>query len=335
MARTRSRKRNGQRRAVDTLLEKGLGASAIGVVLLAAPWFAGKSPILASMASAVRPAGWMALAIGAALLMAYWLVQQRQKKALPIQTEQTVRAARQRRPAGQPLAARIDPAPEPPSGAPTAPGAVPASPAPAAPELPWSAQTASAVAPAARTPATEWSAEVFAAIEWRRFEAVCEAFFAQAGFETRSQSHGADGGVDIWLHSRHSSGPVSVVQCKHWQGKPVGVREMREFFGVMASHQLARGTYATTSTYAADAQQFARSNGIHALDGAGLLALIAKRTPEQQQALLAMAYDGEYWRPTCASCGTKMVERTRSKDGSPFWGCASHPRCRRTLSMAR
>lgn len=60
-----------------------------------------------------------------------------------------------------------------------------------------------------------------------------------------------------------------MVQCKHWQAKPVGVKELREFFDVMASHKLQRGTYATTSTYTADAQQFAKANGINALSGDG------------------------------------------------------------------
>src|SRR5213076_2712188 len=57
-----------------------------------------------------------------------------------------------------------------------------------------------------------WSREVFELIEWRRFEAVVEALFAQAGFATRSQPHGADGGVDIWLYSvnhAHGDAPVS------------------------------------------------------------------------------------------------------------------------------
>lgn len=163
---------------------------------------------------------------------------------------------------------------------------------------------------------------------------MCETLFAQAGFQTRSQSHGADGGVDIWLHSANAQGPVAVVQCKHWQGKAVGVKEIREFFGVMASHQLKRGTYATTSTYTADAQQFAKDNGISALDGPALLALIAKRTPEQQQALLAVAHEGEYWRPTCASCGIKLLERTPTKGGAAFWGCSNYPRCKSRLPMA-
>ena len=91
---------------------------------------------------------------------------------------------------------------------------------------------------------------MFEVIEWRRFEAVVEALFRQAGFETRSQSHGADGGVDIWLHSRSvPDRAVSVVQCKHWQGRRVGVDKIRELRGVMAAHGVKRGQFATTSTF--------------------------------------------------------------------------------------
>lgn len=179
-----------------------------------------------------------------------------------------------------------------------------------------------------------WGSEVFDVIEWRRFEAVCEALFSQAGFETRAQSHGADGGVDIWLYSRHTEGPAAVAQCKHWHSKKVGVKELREFFGVMASHQLKRGTFATSSNYTIDALEFAKSNGINALNREGLLRLIGSRSLEQQQNLLEVAYEGEYWRPTCASCGIKLVERTPGKGGKPFWGCTNFPRgCRSMLPM--
>ena len=174
--------------------------------------------------------------------------------------------------------------------------------------------------------ATTWSLEVFETIEWRRFEAVCEALFAQAGFRTESQSHGADGGVDIWLYSKHATGPAAIVQCKHWRNRAVGVKELREFFGVMASHKLARGTYATTSTFTQDALTFAKANGINTMDGPRLLKQIATRTPEQQKQLLDVAFEGKYWRPTCASCGIKLVERTMRL--RPFWGCLNYPKCR-------
>ncbi len=181
---------------------------------------------------------------------------------------------------------------------------------------------------------TTWSASVFDVIEWRRFEAVVEELFRQAGFETRSQSHGADGGVDIWLHSRNAAGaPVSLVQCKHWAGKKVGVDKIRELRGVMAAHQVQRGQFATSSTFTPDAQAFARDNGIKLHDAEGLLALIAQRSAEQQQALLAVALEGEYWRPTCASCGVKMVDRKPRAGGTAFWGCTNFPRCKTTLPM--
>jgi restriction system protein len=189
------------------------------------------------------------------------------------------------------------------------------------------------LAPKVRERATSWSAEVFAAIEWRRFEAVCEKLFAQAGFETKSQPHGADGGIDIWLYSRNAQGPVTVVQCKHWQGKLVSVKEMREFLGVMTSNKLTRGTYATTSSYTPDAQKFAKDNNINALNATDLLNLIKKRTPDQQNELLQVAYEGDYWRPTCASCGIKMVERSPSKGGAQFWGCSIYPKCKSRLPM--
>lgn len=179
-----------------------------------------------------------------------------------------------------------------------------------------------------------WGRDVFELIEWRRFEAVIETLFAKAGFETRSQSHGADGGVDVWLHARSDAHkPASIVQCKHWVGNRVGVDKVRELKGVMASHGMARGHFATTSTFTPDAIEFAKQNGIHLLDIEGILRLIDKRSQEDQSALLAVATEGEFWKPTCVNCGTKLVARSSRSGGKPFWGCSSFPRCRTTLPM--
>jgi len=304
MARSRTNKR--QTRALNTLQEKGIGLCALGFGFLIIPLFLGSSPMLNAVTAGLRIPGWLALAAGVVLLGIHHLTKAKVEKANPL-PQLTLRwptpVERQAlRDIADDIAGRRR-------------------------EPEWAA-------PQVRQVATRWSPAVFAAIEWRRFEAVCEALFAQAGFETRSQSHGADGGVDIWLHSANAQGPVAVVQCKHWQGKAVGVKEIREFFGVMASHQLKRGTYATTSTYTADAQKFAKDNGINAMDGPALLALITKRTPEQQQALLAVAHEGEYWRPTCASCGIKLVERIPTRGGAASWGCSNYPRCKSRLPMA-
>ena len=190
------------------------------------------------------------------------------------------------------------------------------------------------VMPPQPEPATAWSAAVFPSIEWRRFEALCEAFFAQAGFTTQSQSHGADGGVDIRVQSRNSPEP-RIVRCKHWNKQPVEVDELRSFLGAIAAGKLAQGTYVTSSTFSAEATAFARANNIALLDGATLLRHIGKRTPAQQTALLDAAQQGEFWRPTCASCGDKMVERISAIGGRAFWGCINHPRCQgRSINMS-
>lgn len=183
-------------------------------------------------------------------------------------------------------------------------------------------------------PERAWSAAVFDHIEWRRFEAACEALFAQSGMRSESQSHGADGGVDIWLYSQHSDKPV-IVQCKHWKKRVVGVKELREFYGVLKSHDLTYGTFATSSTFSSDALAFAKSNRINALDRERLLRLIGGRTVKQQQMLLTTAYEGEYWKPTCVKCGVKMVLRER-KDGGAFWGCSNYgkTKCRGTMPGA-
>ena len=124
--------------------------------------------------------------------------------------------------------------------------------------------------------------------------------------------------MDIWLHSPATRLTVPV-QCKHWKSTQVGIKEVREFLGVMAACHIKRGIYATTSRFSDKARQFARANGISALDGGRLLAMIQAQTPQQQRQLLDVALQGEYWKPTCASCGHKMA---RKKTGNVFsWQC--------------
>lgn len=334
MARQGGRRRRGGKS--QPFLEKGLQVLALGVALWLASLILGGHPMLAAAAGGLRSFLWIPFTLGLGLLAVHLVLNKvlasmaasagagaadLKRSAAEAREAMVGTPARAPRPAPRPLRdTRFGHLPnQTPTKAPSPPAAVPAARPVDAVTVPYKQ--------------ARWSAEVFSAIEWRRFEAVVEALFAQAGFETRSQSHGADGGVDIWLHSRHAEGPVAVVQCKHWQGKPVGVKEMREFLGVMTSKKIARGTYATTSRYTADALEFAKAHGINAQDSNGLLKLIAQRTPEQQARLLEVAYEGEYWKPTCASCGVKMTERTSSKDGARFWGCVNYPRCKRTMAI--
>jgi restriction system protein len=291
----------------NQLFEKGILTLVTGCALLTLPMFLKGSPLLQPVVQGLKTPGWITLALGAALLLADRISKFYTRDA---SGPPDIHRAHDVLPGSADMFA---PEPAPPPGKPHLLAERP---------VPSSARGTRSV----KRP--NWDSHVFDDIEWRRFEAVCERLFAQAGFRTQSQSHGADGGVDIWLYSKHAAGPAAVVQCKHWVGKPVGVKEVREFFGVMTSNALKRGTFATSSTFTPAAVEFAKSNGINMLDGTALLAQITRRSPEQQQELLAIAYEGDYWRPTCASCGVKLVERITAKGGAQFWGCPNFPRCR-------
>lgn len=146
-------------------------------------------------------------------------------------------------------------------------------------------------------PAPLWGPDIFDTLSAPQFDAVCEALLAQAGFETRCQSHGAAGGVTLWLYSRHAQqgkdSLVAVAQCKQWPGQPLGVKEIHPLLEVMQARQLQRGTYATSSSYTDNARKFAKYHGLNLLDREALLGLIATRTTGQQQALLALAGGGD------------------------------------------
>lgn len=269
--------------------------------------FVGGNELLAGLASTLVPLGLLLLAVGGAIL---WFT--RTGSSLPAEPREAARPSPVRRPASPERAPVVDRT--------------------AAELMGILEEVRGAKLPDAKP--SRWGADVFAVIEWRRFEAVVERLFQQAGFETRSQSHGADMGVDVWLYSRSQpEQPVSVVQCKHWSGKRVGVDKIRELRGVMAAHGVARGQFATTSSFTPDAVEFGQANAINLLDVQRLLDLIARRTPEQQAELLAVALEGDYWRPTCVNCGVKLVEREAKKDGKAFWGCINYPRCKTTMPM--
>ena len=181
------------------------------------------------------------------------------------------------------------------------------------------------------SPPTELTLELLHEIEWKRFEELCAAYFSSAGFDSQTQSHGADGGIDIRLYGKGKPDQVmNIVQCKAW-AKPVGIKPMRELLGVIVASKAPRGTFVSLSGFHPDAEAFARTNRIFPMDGNALLEGMLKRPAQEQLHLLNVATEGEYMTPTCASCGVKMVQRKRKADQSAFWGCVNYPRCKTVL----
>ena len=137
------------------------------------------------------------------------------------------------------------------------------------------------------------------------------------------------------LFAEGAETPSIVVQCKAWKTYTVGVKPVRELFGVMAAQKVAEGIFVTTGAYTAEAYDFAAGKNIHLIDGPDLVGKLRTLAPEKQRALLDLATAGDYVTPTCPSCDIKMIERSAKIGGDPFWGCANYPRCQTTLRITR
>lgn len=187
------------------------------------------------------------------------------------------------------------------------------------------------ISPAPRPDA--WSLDLLQALEWKRFEDLCCAYYKAKGIRARTTPLGPDGGIDIHLFQDDSQPTVatSVVQCKAWATQRVGIKPLRELLGVMTAERITKGFFMTVGGYTDEAKAFAQKNGISPLDGKLAIAMLKRLSPEAQQGLLDMATEGDYMTPTCVKCDNKMVARNGRRGA--FWGCRNYPRCRQMLNM--
>lgn len=179
-----------------------------------------------------------------------------------------------------------------------------------------------------------WSLEVLTSLEWKRFETVCTEYLKAIGHDAQETRIGADGGVDIVVHGNGQEMPIAIVQCKAWNTYKVGVKPIRELFGLMAAEHVTNGMFITSGEFTSEALSFAEGKRLRLIDGDKLLKSIKKLPEEKQSQLLNIALEGNYTTPTCPRCGIKMTLRSSQKGTdtvNKFWGCVNYPRCRSTL----
>lgn len=168
---------------------------------------------------------------------------------------------------------------------------------------------------------------------WREFEElVAEAYRRQGYDATVTGSAGGDGGVDVVLRR---DGQETLVQCKQWRARQVGVKVVREMVGVVADAGAARGIIVTYGRFSEDAQSFADNNGIELVDGAALERMIAEakrpKAETTQRPSSSPPPQPKSASPRCPDCGGAMTRRVSHKGhyaGKPFWGCTRYPQCR-------
>ncbi len=163
-------------------------------------------------------------------------------------------------------------------------------------------------------------------LNWKEFEELISEIYRRQGyFVLENPNEGADGGVDLRLRK---DGKKIYVQCKHWKERQVGVKVVRELYGVMMAKSADEGVAVTYGTFTQEARDFATDKPISLVDGKRLVGLIAEvqKTPK-----LSIP---EKSQKTCPKCGSGMVLRTAKRGshaGQKFWGCTGYPGCRTVL----
>ncbi|HET7466626.1 MAG TPA: restriction endonuclease [Candidatus Dormibacteraeota bacterium] len=108
---------------------------------------------------------------------------------------------------------------------------------------------------------------------WNELEDLVGQAYKRLGYElVRRGGPRADGGVDLELRR---AGEKVLVQCKYWKTWQVGVRPVRELWGVVSAEGATRAVFVTTGGYSAAAREFAKDKAIELLDGPGLSGLLA------------------------------------------------------------
>lgn len=181
------------------------------------------------------------------------------------------------------------------------------------------------------------AADALDGMSWREFELLVGEGFRQQGYAVLEAGGGApDGGIDLVLAK---AGEKFLVQCKQWKAFKVGVKVVRELYGVMAARGAAGGFVVTSGRFTEEAKAFASGRNIRLIDGPELLHLIrqgrsvspAVSEPAHGEAVAASP--PRVGSPSCPVCSKSMLRRVSKRGasaGTAFWGCSGYPGCKGT-----
>ncbi len=109
-------------------------------------------------------------------------------------------------------------------------------------------------------------------MSWRQFEQLSGEAFRRQGYAVEETGlGGADGGIDLILRK---NGQITLVQCKQWQHRQVGVKVVREMYGLLLHHLAAGVKIVALGTYTPDARDFAQGKAIELIHGGELIATV-------------------------------------------------------------
>lgn len=110
------------------------------------------------------------------------------------------------------------------------------------------------------------------ALKWREFEEFIGEAYKRQGYQVEERGgNEPDGGIDLILRKK---GEMVLVQCKHWEAEQVGVKIVRELYGVVAAEGATKGIIVTTGYFTRDAEIFAHGKPLLLIRGNELSRLI-------------------------------------------------------------
>jgi hypothetical protein len=169
------------------------------------------------------------------------------------------------------------------------------------------------------------------ALRWEQVELLVGEIYRRAGYTAElSAGLGSENGIDLTL--RRDTETV-LVQCKHWKTLRVTEREMRDFYGAMASSASPLGIFVTMGGVTRGAREFAEAKGIDLIDRNTLEERIAGIVhPGENLCRISewiedFAAHSRIFDPECPLCREPMTLRRHPSGHSAFWGCRNYPRC--------
>ncbi len=170
-----------------------------------------------------------------------------------------------------------------------------------------------------------------AGLTWSQFERLIAEFYRRKGATvTPRGGPTADGGVDLNL--TYPTGELLIVQCKHWKTRHVGVKPLRELWGVLDDEKADGAIFVTSGSFTADALAFARGKQLELIDGPKLRGMMAEMRRTQTATSIAEPAPTAN-APLCPRCESAMVLRIARRGanaGEQFWGCSTYPKCQGT-----
>lgn len=161
-------------------------------------------------------------------------------------------------------------------------------------------------------------------LPWRKLEILVAEAYKREGYSIMGNSGpGSDGGVDILARK---DGETVLVQCKQWKARKVGVKTVREMFGLLNSEGANEVHVVTSGAFTQEARDFAANKPITLIDGLTLLQMVKKA----QTVVHPVDIASDLPAVLCPNCGSAMSVKTAKRGkyaGQGFWGCQRFPAC--------